>query len=56
MKKRTVRAFIKEFKEELIQYIKRKHDVEVKTFKDLEEFIKNDERLYNWAKSDGVNI
>jgi len=53
-----MRDFIKENREEIDQSIKRVSGVSGLRLndKDRQEWIANDEGLYNWAMSEGVNV
>jgi len=54
----TMRDFIKENREEIDQSIKRVSGVSGLRLndKDRQEWIANDEGLYNWAMFEGVNV
>ena len=55
----TMRKFIRENKQELIQAINRvraRNDTTKLTAKEIELWIMNDEGLYNWARCSGVRI
>lgn len=51
----TLKQFIKENKTELDACIKRVSNVRLNN-SDREEWVLNDESLYNWAKSEGVRL
>jgi hypothetical protein len=51
---RTVREFIKTYKEELIRHIKAECPTCGTTYDVIEDWISNDEDLYRWALSSGV--
>jgi len=55
----TLQQFIKKHRFEIDEHIKQRLGKEIKHYKNDEErrlWILNDEALYNWARSEGVNI
>lgn len=50
----TLRKFVKAYRQELEEYVKRKIDQPAAvTLVELEDWVRNDEGLYNWARSEG---
>jgi len=57
MRKKSLREFVKEHREEITNYILSKCSNCKVTLEELENWVKaGDEGLYYWARSEGVNI
>jgi len=57
MRKKSLREFVKEHREEITNYILSKCSNCKVTLEELENWVKaGDEGLYRWARHEGVNI
>ena len=56
MKRKSIREFIKENRKDIRQFIQDSYKVTVTNDKDTEQWVLNDECLYDWARKEGVSI
>ena len=57
MPRKSLREFVREHAEVLRCYVyKQARNARPQSLRDLEEWVMNDEGLYNWARSEGVRI